>query len=67
MVDEEDIPANFPEEDNDLLESEPVCECHLLFYTLEKKRKIVHKAYSQPCQVRLTAQKWRVQQPLQIR
>jgi hypothetical protein len=30
MVDEEDIPANFPEENDDLLVKEPVCKCRLL-------------------------------------
>jgi hypothetical protein len=39
MADEEDIPANFPEEDDDLLENEPVCKHLLLFYTLEQKKK----------------------------
>jgi hypothetical protein len=33
MADEEGIPANFPEEDDSLLENEPVCKCLLLFYT----------------------------------
>jgi hypothetical protein len=33
---EEDIPANFPEEDNNLQEDEPVRKCRLLFYTLEQ-------------------------------
>jgi transposase-like protein len=66
MADEEDIPANFPEEDNDLLEDEPVCKRRLLFYTLEQKKKIVNKAYSQRHHVQLTARKWQVQ-PVQIR
>jgi hypothetical protein len=30
MVDEEDIPANFPEENDDLLVKEPVRKCRLL-------------------------------------
>jgi hypothetical protein len=40
MVNEEDIPAYFPEENDDLLVKEPVCKCRLLFYTLEQKKKI---------------------------
>ena len=72
MADDEDIPANFPVEDNDLPEddhlpdNEPVRKRRLLFYTLEQKKKIVHEAYSLPRHVRLTARKWRVQ-PVQIR
>ena len=38
----------------------------VLFYTLEKKHKIVQEAFSQPNLVRTTARKWRVQ-PNQIR
>jgi len=60
MADDEDIPANFLEEDNDLPEDEPVCKGRLLFYTLEQKKKTVHEVYSQPHHVRLTARKWRV-------
>ncbi|MFN9656651.1 MAG: transposase [Dolichospermum sp.] len=72
MADDEDIPANFPVEDNDLPddddlpEDEPVRKRRLLLYTLEQKKNIVHEAYSQPRHVRLTARKWRVQ-PVQIR
>jgi hypothetical protein len=78
MADDEDIPANFLEEDKDLLEDKhlqedehlledkPVCKRRLLFYTLEQKKKIVHEAYSQPHHVQLTARKRRVQ-PVQIR
>jgi hypothetical protein len=39
MADEEDIPANFQEEENDLLVNEPVLQRHLLFYTLKQKKK----------------------------
>jgi hypothetical protein len=48
MADDEDIPANFPVEDNDLPEDdhlpedEPVRKRRLLFYTLEQKKNIVH-------------------------
>jgi hypothetical protein len=38
---------------------------HLLFYALERKKKIVQEAYSEPNMVHTTAQKWRVQ-PNQI-
>ncbi len=38
----------------------------ILFYTLEKKHKIVQEAFSQPNLVCATARKWRVQ-PNQIR
>jgi hypothetical protein len=48
MADEEDIPTNFPEEEDDLLENVPVRKHQLLFYTLDQKTKIVHEAYSQP-------------------
>jgi hypothetical protein len=54
MADDEDIPANFLVEDNNLLEDdhlpedEPVRKRRLLFYTLEQKKNIVHEAYSQP-------------------
>ena len=46
MADDEDIPANFPVEDNDLPEDdhlpedEPVRKRRLLFYTLEQKKKL---------------------------
>ena len=52
MADDEDIPANFPVEDNDLPEDEPVRKRRLLFYTLEQKKNIVHEAYSQPRHLR---------------
>ncbi len=48
MVDDEDIPSNFLEEDSDLPEDEPVSKRRLLFYTLEQKKKTVHEVYSQP-------------------
>jgi hypothetical protein len=53
MADDEDIPANFPVEDNDLPEDdhlpedEPVRKRRLLFYTLEQKKNIVHECCTQ--------------------
>jgi hypothetical protein len=51
-MDEEDIPASFPGEeeweafaDHDDLENEPACKCCLLFYTFKQKKKNVGKAY----------------------
>jgi hypothetical protein len=50
-MDEEDIPANFLEEeeweaftDNYEVANEPTPKHHLLFYTLEQKEKNVHEA-----------------------
>ena len=57
-MDEKNIPANCPGEEeweafanDDDLANKPAPNCRLLFYTLEKKKTILHKAYSQPSDV----------------
>ena len=57
-MDEKNIPANCPGEEeweafanDDDLANKPAPNCRSLFYTLEQKKTIVHKAYSQPSDV----------------